>query len=160
MSGVTGAGSLIRGGRWTPSPAMSSTTQPRAVPKDIWTNSPDYRRHYQTDGDIEAILGCLSLSTASGLVDIGCRNGAFSIAAAQRYPACRVWALDALESAVSECHWLAFQITIMQIGSLTTGVKALALLTCGCSSMVELQPSKLATWVRFPSPAPKPNCDQ
>ena len=25
---------------------------------------------------------------------------------------------------------------------------------CGCSSMVELQPSKLATWVRFPSPAP------
>ena len=23
----------------------------------------------------------------------------------------------------------------------------------GCSSMVELQPSKLATWVRFPSPA-------
>jgi hypothetical protein len=27
---------------------------------------------------------------------------------------------------------------------------------CGCSSMVELQPSKLATWVRFPSPAPAP----
>ena len=26
----------------------------------------------------------------------------------------------------------------------------------GCSSMVELQPSKLATWVRFPSPAPIP----
>ena len=25
---------------------------------------------------------------------------------------------------------------------------------CGCSSMAELQPSKLATWVRFPSPAP------
>ena len=24
----------------------------------------------------------------------------------------------------------------------------------GCSSMVELQPSKLTTWVRFPSPAP------
>lgn len=24
----------------------------------------------------------------------------------------------------------------------------------GCSSMVEFQPSKLATWVRFPSPAP------
>ncbi len=27
----------------------------------------------------------------------------------------------------------------------------------GCSSMVELQPSKLATWVRFPSPAPNPS---
>jgi hypothetical protein len=26
---------------------------------------------------------------------------------------------------------------------------------CGCSSMVELQPSKLIAWVRFPSPAPK-----
>ena len=25
---------------------------------------------------------------------------------------------------------------------------------CGCSSMVERQPSKLITWVRFPSPAP------
>ncbi len=25
---------------------------------------------------------------------------------------------------------------------------------CGCSSMVEHQPSKLNTWVRFPSPAP------
>ena len=25
---------------------------------------------------------------------------------------------------------------------------------CGCSSMAELQPSKLATRVRFPSPAP------
>ena len=25
---------------------------------------------------------------------------------------------------------------------------------CGCSSMVEPQPSKLVTWVRFPSPAP------
>ena len=26
---------------------------------------------------------------------------------------------------------------------------------CGCSSMVEFQPSKLAAWVRFPSPAPE-----
>ncbi len=26
--------------------------------------------------------------------------------------------------------------------------------TGGCSSMVEFQPSKLAAWVRFPSPAP------
>ena len=27
----------------------------------------------------------------------------------------------------------------------------------GCSSMVERQPSKLAAWVRFPSPAPRKN---
>ena len=26
---------------------------------------------------------------------------------------------------------------------------------CGCSLMVEPQPSKLTTWVRFPSSAPK-----
>ena len=26
-------------------------------------------------------------------------------------------------------------------------------MSCGCSSMVEHQPSKLDTWVRFPSPA-------
>ena len=26
-------------------------------------------------------------------------------------------------------------------------------ISCGCSSMVEHQPSKLDTWVRFPSPA-------
>ena len=29
-----------------------------------------------------------------------------------------------------------------------------SILFCGCSSMAELQPSKLATRVRFPSPAP------
>ena len=47
--------------------------------------------------------------------------------------------------------------------SVPTGTKVRILLpppfeagreTRGCSSMVELQPSKLATWVRFPSPAP------
>ena len=30
----------------------------------------------------------------------------------------------------------------------------MALRLCGCSSMVESQPSKLVVWVRFPSPAP------
>ncbi|CCQ74624.1 protein of unknown function [Magnetospira sp. QH-2] len=35
-----------------------------------------------------------------------------------------------------------------------TGCRRAAGLVRGCSSMVELQPSKLATWVRFPSPAP------
>ena len=31
--------------------------------------------------------------------------------------------------------------------------KEFIFLICGCSSMVEHQPSKLDTWVRFPSPA-------
>lgn len=83
---------------------MSTTTQQHPVLKDIWTDSDDYRRNWQTDDDIEAILGWLDLNAASSLVDIGCGNGAFSIAAAQRYPACRVWAFDALESAASECR--------------------------------------------------------
>ena len=38
--------------------------------------------------------------------------------------------------------------------SLRRAVKNINNLCCGCSSMVEFQPSKLATWVRFPSPAP------
>ena len=37
-------------------------------------------------------------------------------------------------------------------------VKLHILYTCGCSSMVEHQPSKLDTWVRFPSPAFKAKC--
>ena len=32
-------------------------------------------------------------------------------------------------------------------------IKSFIFLLCGCSSMVEHQPSKLDTWVRFPSPA-------
>ena len=33
------------------------------------------------------------------------------------------------------------------------GSNAVTRTVCGCSSMVEHQPSKLDTWVRFPSPA-------
>ncbi len=32
--------------------------------------------------------------------------------------------------------------------------KRISLLLCGCSLMVKPQPSKLMSWVRFPSPAP------
>ena len=39
---------------------------------------------------------------------------------------------------IIEVEWLLWQITYI----------------CGCSSMVESQPSKLVVWVRFPSPAP------
>ena len=37
-------------------------------------------------------------------------------------------------------------------------VEELTYKSSGCSSMVELQPSKLITWVRFPSPAPYSLC--
>jgi hypothetical protein len=40
-----------------------------------------------------------------------------------------------------------FRSTIIKLFKVTEPV-------CGCSSVVESQPSKLVAWVRFPSPAP------
>jgi ubiquinone/menaquinone biosynthesis C-methylase UbiE len=78
---------------------------------DNWTHDPDYRRCYQTEEDVKAVLGLLSLDRASSLVDVGCGNGAFAVVAARAYPACRVWAFDALESAVVECRKAAEGLT-------------------------------------------------
>jgi SAM-dependent methyltransferase len=79
----------------------------KSVLRDEWTHDPDYRRYFQTDEDIEAILKLLALDKTSTLVDIGCGNGAFAIAAARRFAACQVWACDALDSAVTECRTVA-----------------------------------------------------
>ena len=49
-------------------------------------------------------------------------------------------------SSVVECHLAKVDVASSNLVYRSTD--------CGCSSMVELQPSKLATWVRFPSPAP------
>ncbi len=68
----------------------------------------------------------------------------------------RIWCLMAWEfkslrphqcgsSSVVECH-----LAKVDVASSNLVYRSI----CGCSSMVELQPSKLATWVRFPSPAP------
>ena len=43
--------------------------------------------------------------------------------------------------------------SIPVLGILQETERWTVLYTCGCSSMVEHQPSKLDTWVRFPSPA-------
>ena len=48
-------------------------------------------------------------------------------------------------SSVVECH-----LAKVDVASSNLVYRSI----CGCSSMAELQPSKLATWVRFPSPAP------
>lgn len=72
--------------------------------KDLWTDSPDYRRHYQSVDEVDDVLALLALEGARGLVDVGCGNGAFAVAAAAKDPALRVWAFDALESAVAECR--------------------------------------------------------
>ena len=61
-------------------------------------------RATQSDEQIREIVDILDLSTAKGLVDVGCGNGAFAVAAALRHPDCSVWGFDPLESAVSECR--------------------------------------------------------
>ena len=48
-------------------------------------------------------------------------------------------------SSVVECHLAKVDVA---------GPNPVYRSTCGCSSMAELQPSKLVTWVRFPPPAP------
>lgn len=72
--------------------------------KDLWTASSEYQRCYQTDDDVESTLRLLELDHARALVDVGCGNGAFAVAAAGRFPGCRIFAFDALESAVAECR--------------------------------------------------------
>jgi SAM-dependent methyltransferase len=71
--------------------------------RDGWTHDPDYRSCYQKADDVESVLRLLALTPNCSLVDVGCGNGAFAIAAARKEPACRVWAFDALDSAVAEC---------------------------------------------------------
>jgi ubiquinone/menaquinone biosynthesis C-methylase UbiE len=82
---------------------MSHTTGSRNL-QDLWTDSSEYRRCYQTDDEVDRVLGLLGLEDARGMVDVGCGNGAFAVAAARRHPGCRVCAFDALESAAAECR--------------------------------------------------------
>ena len=69
---------------------------------DIWTNSQEYRAEQVPE--IHDIVRLLDLKHASALVDMGCGNGAFAVAAARAHPHCRVWAFDALDSAIAECR--------------------------------------------------------
>ena len=71
--------------------------------RDIWSASSDYRTWYQTNDEVETIVRLLDLGDARTLVDVGCGNGAFSIAAARANPYCKVRAFDALESAIAQC---------------------------------------------------------
>jgi SAM-dependent methyltransferase len=94
---------------------MKATSTRPDILKDAWTHDPDYRRCYQTADDIHTILALLALGPGSRLVDIGCGNGAFAIAAAQSHPSCRVWAFDAMDSAVAECKARAAKLPNMQV---------------------------------------------
>lgn len=72
--------------------------------KDMWSCSAGYRRAYQDERQIEAVIRLLRLDGATGLVDIGCGNGVFAIEAARRHPDCQVWCCDPLQSAIAECR--------------------------------------------------------
>ncbi len=71
---------------------------------DTWTHSKDYAARYQTLEQISETISCLQLIKTGSLLDIGCGNGAFSIAVAKKFPECKIFAVDALESAVQECQ--------------------------------------------------------
>ena len=68
--------------------------------KDLWSTSSDYRTHCQAPDEIETIVRLLTLDGVAALADVGCGNGAFSLAAARSYPKCKVFAFDALASAI------------------------------------------------------------
>jgi len=72
------------------------------VLKDLWSTSGQYRSECQTADDIQTTLALLNLPGATALTDVGCGNGAFSIAAARTHPDLKVFAYDAMESAMAE----------------------------------------------------------
>jgi len=72
--------------------------------QDMWTNAPDYREAFQKREQVEEIIELLDLDGATGLVDVGCGNGAVAVSCAEAFPKCEVWAFDMLDSAVAECR--------------------------------------------------------
>jgi ubiquinone/menaquinone biosynthesis C-methylase UbiE len=81
---------------------MSTQSAPSPTLKDLWSASAQYRAECQTPDDVESTLGLLNLATATTLADVGCGNGAFSIAAARAFPQLKVLAYDALDSAIAQ----------------------------------------------------------
>ncbi len=75
----------------------------------MWTNAPDYRDAFQKREQIEEIIKLLELDGTTGLVDVGCGNGALAVPCAEAFPECRVWAFDMLDGAVAECKRRARQ---------------------------------------------------
>jgi len=71
---------------------------------DTWTHNLDYANRYQTPAQISDVIDSLKLSEARTFLDIGCGNGAFSMAAAVKFPSCQIFAVDPLDSAVEECQ--------------------------------------------------------
>jgi len=118
-------------GRWIPRDESKMSIENADIP-DTWSSNPGYISRFQTDEQIDEILELLDLGSARGLVDVGCSNGAFALAAAERYPHCQVWAIDPLASAIAECQK---QAAARKIGNLQTEVASADALPLGGSSV-------------------------
>jgi SAM-dependent methyltransferase len=94
---------------------------------DFWTKSREYRQAYQKDEQIETVLGLLQLAGATGLIDLGCGNGAFAVEAAKRHPGCRVWACDVLPGAVDECRRRAEQSQAANVEAIVASAESVPL---------------------------------
>lgn len=95
---------------------------PSTTLKDLWSDSAQYRAECQTADDVETTLRLLNLAGAATLADVGCGNGAFSIAAARAFPHLNVVAYDALDSAIARYHAAAADLVAR--GRVTVGVAA------------------------------------
>jgi SAM-dependent methyltransferase len=68
--------------------------------KDLWSKSAEYRA--ECLDEVGATVQLLNLAGATSLADVGCGSGTFSIAAARAFPHLKIFAFDALESAITE----------------------------------------------------------
>jgi SAM-dependent methyltransferase len=85
--------------------------------KDLWSNSKEYRSKFQADDEVRTVLDLLDLKDARRLVDVGCGNGAFSLAASRAFPHLNVFAYDALDSAIAAFDTAAADLPRQRITS-------------------------------------------
>jgi SAM-dependent methyltransferase len=81
--------------------------------KDLWSKNLGYRAECESETD--TIVQLLNLESAGSLADVGCGNGVFSVAAARAYPRLKVFAYDALPSAIAEYNVAALGLRSEQI---------------------------------------------
>ena len=69
---------------------------------DLWTDSEGYADQYQNEDQVRDVCDLLELPSATTMLDIGCGNGVFAVAAASQFPNCKVVAFDSLSSAIED----------------------------------------------------------
>ena len=94
---------------------------------DTWTHDKTYADRYQTSDQIAEVIDALKLEDAGPLLDIGCGNGAFTIATAQRFPNCQIVAIDPLKSAIEECQKRVDQSALQNVSIKQSSVECLPL---------------------------------